>query len=281
MDGSILVAFALTSFAGLSTGLGAIVVFLQKKPSLRLLSVGLGFSSGVMIYISLVELLTQGAEEMGHELGENLGAWAAHGCFFAGIALSALIDKLVPEPENPHEVVPLEEIEEATHLEETSDRLSNPIDEKKRSALARLGLLSALAIAIHNFPEGMATFIAAMSDTSLGISIAIAVAIHNVPEGIAVAVPVYFATKSRGKASLHAFLSGLAEPLGAVVVFLILRPFINDTVVGALLAVVGGIMVFISFDELFPTAREYGKSHDALVGVIGGMAVMAVSLLLI
>jgi zinc transporter, ZIP family len=243
--------------------------------------VGLGFSSGVMIFISLAELLTQGVEEMSSELGASVGAWAAHGCFFAGIAISALIDKLVPDPTNPHEVVPLEEIEQATQLNEASERPSDPEDSKKRAALARVGMLSALAIAIHNFPEGMATFVASMSDLSLGVSIAIAVAIHNIPEGIAVAVPIYFATKSRAKATLHTFLSGLAEPLGALVVFLLLRPFISPSVVGGMLALVGGIMVFISFDELFPTAREYGKSHDAIIGVIAGMAVMAVSLLLL
>lgn len=291
MDGSLLLAFGLTLFAGLSTGLGSLVVFFSKRPSLRLLSVGLGFSSGVMIFISLAELLPQGTEEVRQDLGHGIGGWVANGCFFGGILLSALIDRLVPSPENPHEVVPLDEIERATQTPNCTedDKPSTPSSRTsdgentsvKRSALARLGLLSALAIAIHNFPEGMATFVAAMADVSLGISIAIAVAIHNIPEGIAVAVPIFFATGSRRKAAFHSFLSGLAEPLGALAVFLVLRPYISHAVVGGLLALVGGIMVFISFDELLPTAREYGKGHDAIVGVIAGMAVMAVSLLLI
>jgi len=270
MEGNLLTAFGLTAFAGLATGLGAFVVFFQKKPTLRLLSVGLGFSSGVMVFISLAELLPDGQEQVEHALGEGIGGWVATGCFFGGILLSAIIDRLVPQPQNPHEAVSLADIELAS--------TSSPA---AREGLARVGMLSALVIAIHNFPEGMATFVAALSDTSLGISIAVAVAIHNIPEGIAVAVPVYFATGSRGKAFFQSFASGLAEPLGAVLVFLILRPFINEAVVGCLLALVGGIMVFISFDELLPTAREYSKGHEVIIGLVAGMAVMAVSLLLI
>ena len=274
MEGNWLFAFGLTLFAGLSTGLGSLVVFFKKKPGLRLLSVGLGFSSGVMIFVSLVELLPQGAAEMSRGLGEGLGNWAAHGCFFAGILFSALIDRLVPEPSNPHEAVSQESLLRAAG--------QGPVTgEIKQASLARVGMMSALAIAIHNFPEGMATFVAGMTDASLGISIAVAVAIHNIPEGIAVAVPVYFATGQRGKAATQSFLSGLAEPLGALVVFALLSPWINATVVGALLALVGGVMVFISFDELLPTAREYSRGHEVIVGLVGGMAIMAVSLLLL
>ncbi len=277
MEDNVLIAFGLTLFAGLSTGLGSLVLLFTRKPSFRLLSVGLGFSSGVMIFISLVELLPQGVEQIQSELGEGLGGWVANGCFFAGILISALIDKLVPEPENPHEVVSLDKIHEAQHAAQDHDTS----DEQKKSALARLGLISAIAIGIHNFPEGMATFVSALADLSLGVSIAIAVAIHNIPEGIAVAIPIYFATQSRKKATAYSFLSGLAEPLGALLLFVVLRPFISPAVVGGMLALVGGIMVFISFDELLPTAREYGKGHDAIIGVVAGMAVMAVSLLLL
>jgi ZIP family zinc transporter len=157
------------------------------------------------------------------------------------------------------------------------------VDERKQKSLMRLGLLSALAIGIHNFPEGMATFAASLSDASLGASIAVAVAIHNIPEGIAVAVPIYFATRSRGKAFFHSFLSGLAEPIGALLVYVALLPVIEEhpVIVECLLAGVGGVMVFISFDELLPTAREYGKGHTAIIGVVLGMAVMAISLLLL
>ncbi len=272
MEGNVLVAFGLTLFAGLSTGLGALVVFFQKKPSLKLLSVGLGFSSGVMVFISLAELLPDAEEQISGVLGEHLGGWIATGCFFGGILISAIIDKFVPEVENPHEAVALKDIQAAA---------ASVTGKTREKSLARVGLLSALAIAIHNFPEGMATFVAAMADLSLGISIAVAVAIHNIPEGIAVAVPVYFASGSRKKALICAFASGLAEPIGALLVFLILRPFIDDVMVGALLASVGGIMVFISFDELLPTAREYSKGHEVIIGIVAGMAVMAVSLLLL
>ena len=270
MEGNLLLAFALTAIAGLSTGLGGLVVLFARRPNLSLLSLGLGFSSGVMIYISLVEILPEAIEAFGgHEGG--YGGFIALACFFGGFGLSALIDRLVPEPANPHEVVSAEDMAAAG-----TGAVEN------RPALMRMGMFSAAAIAVHNFPEGMATFAATMSDSTLGISIAVAVAIHNIPEGIAVAVPIWFATRSRGKALGYATLSGLAEPLGALAVFLLLLPFIESTplIVDGLLAAVGGIMVFISFDELLPTAREYGKGHTVILGLVLGMAVMAVGLLL-
>ncbi len=266
----------LTLFAGLSTGIGSLVVFLTKKPNLKILSFGLGFSGGVMIYVSLVELLPESVHLLGESMEGKAGEWLAIGCFFGGIAISAIIDKLVPEPENPHEAVSLDDMMAAGK----SEKPALPAG-KDRAKLSRLGLFTALAIGIHNFPEGMATFASSMADVSLGMSIAVAVAIHNIPEGIAVAVPVYFATGSRKKAFTISFLSGLAEPIGALLVWLVLMPFMSDTLVGILLAGVSGIMVFISFDELLPTAKEYGQGHTTIVGIILGMAVMAVSLILL
>jgi ZIP family zinc transporter len=275
MDSNAAVALGLTLFAGLATGIGALVIFLSRRPPLALLSFGLGFSGGVMVYISLVELLPQGMEKIANALGEKPGGWVGLGCFFGGILISAIIDQLVPEPENPHEAVPVADMRRATGLEVPAEEaVDNP-------ALARIGLLSALVIALHNFPEGMATFAASLADLSLGLSVAVAVAIHNIPEGIAVAVPIYFATYSRRKAFTQSFLSGLAEPAGALLVYLVLMPFMNEIVIGGMLAAVGGVMVFISFDELLPTAKEYGKGHTAIIGIILGMAVMAVSLLLL
>ncbi len=277
MEGNVAIALGLTLFAGLATGLGSLVVFIARRPNMTLLSFGLGFSSGVMVYVSLVELLPESQKMMTEAMGKS-GGWIATACFFGGIIVSAIIDKLVPEPENPHEAISLEDMERAKAGEDEPAPLAD--SDARKPELARVGLLSALAIGIHNFPEGMATFASSMADISLGLSIAIAVAIHNIPEGIAVAVPIYFATHSRKKAFLTSFASGLAEPIGALLVWLVLMPFMNDALVGAMLSAVGGIMVFISFDELLPTAREYGKGHTAIVGVVLGMAVMAVSLLL-
>lgn len=284
MPDQVAVAFLLTLLAGLSTALGALVVFFVHRPSMRLLSFGLGLSGGVMIYISLVELLPQACASMASVLGPKGGAWAAHGAFFGGILVSAVIDRLVPEPENPHEAIPAAAIDRAYH--EAGGACApepdepQPSDARSTPALARVGLLTALIIGLHNFPEGIATFVASASSTSLGISIAIAVAIHNIPEGVAVAVPIFTATGSRQKAFVYALLSGLAEPLGAFLVYVFLMPFVTPTLTGALLAGVAGIMVFISLDELLPTAREYGEGHLAIGGVVAGMAVMAVSLLL-
>jgi ZIP family zinc transporter len=280
MEGNIQTAFLLTLFAGLSTGLGSLIVLIARRPTLRLLSFGLGFSGGVMVFVSLAELLPQSQKMLAEVVGAKGGDWVAYGFFFGGILVSALIDALVPQPENPHHVVAVKDLARA---QETSARAGPGLPEMSESqakALARIGLLTAIVIAIHNFPEGMATLVSALSDPSLGFSVAVAVAIHNIPEGISVAVLVLFATGSRGKAFAWSFASGLSEPIGALVVWLLLMPFINDLLVGGMLAAVGGIMVFISFDELLPTAREYGRGHLELGGIVLGMAVMAVSLAL-
>ena len=281
MQGEVLTAFLLTLFAGLSTGVGSLVVLLARKPGLQFLAFGLGFSGGVMVFVSLAELLPQAQELIGAVLGESKGNWIAYGCFFGGVLVSRLIDALLPEPNtNPHEAVPVSDLERVVAVTPPVNPEIGEVSPVEAASLSRIGVLTALAIAIHNFPEGMATFVTAMADPSLGFSVAVAVAVHNIPEGISVAVLVFFATRSRGRAFGHSFASGLAEPLGALVLYLLLAPFIDDVVVGAMLAAVAGIMVFISLDELLPTAREYGNGHLEITGIILGMAVMAVSLAL-
>lgn len=265
--GNIWFAFAMTLIAGLSTGIGSLLAFTAKKNNTKFLAVSLGFSAGVMIYVSMIELFPEAAASLSGYLGDKNGTAVTVAAFFGGMLLIALIDRLIPSEQNPHEVIsPINTAEE-----------NQVIKEKK---LMRTGLFTALTLAIHNFPEGMATFISALQDPSIAIPVVAAIAIHNIPEGIAVSVPIYYATGSKKKAFIYSFLSGLAEPLGAVVGFLILMPFMNGLVFGILFAAVAGIMVFISFDELLPAAREYGEHHLSIYGLVAGMAVMAVSLLL-
>jgi len=261
-------AFGLTLFAGLSTGIGAAVAFFAKKTNTKLLSVSLGFSAGVMIYVSMIEIFQKAKDSLVGELGPERGYYFAVIAFFGGILLTALIDKLVPSGSNPHEQHELSEIADVQH------------SVKSKKALYRMGLFSALAIAIHNFPEGLATFFSAIEDPALGLSVAIAVAIHNIPEGIAVSIPVYYSTESRSKAFFLSFLSGLAEPVGALIGYFFLLPYFNGLTFGITFGMVAGIMVFISLDELLPTAEKYGEHHLSIYGLIGGMAIMAVSLLL-
>ena len=261
------IAFGLTLFAGLSTGIGSALAFFAKRTNTKLLSIALGFSAGVMIYVSFVEIFYKGKECLISELGEVGGYWAAVSAFFGGIFLIAFIDKVVPSFENPHEI---RRVEEMGYAEEPH----------KEGKLFRMGLMAALAIAIHNFPEGLATFAAALKDVKLGIPVATAIAIHNIPEGIAVSIPIFYATGNRRKAFFYSFLSGLAEPIGASIGYLIFFSFFSDIVFGILFALVGGIMVFVSLDELLPAAREYGEHHLSVYGLIAGMIVMALSLLL-
>ncbi len=300
---TILIAFGLTLFAGLSTGIGSLIAFTYKRTNTRFLSVALGFSAGVMIYVSFVEILAEARITLTATLGNTSGNWITVVAFFGGILIIALIDKLVPAADNPHELHMVESMNDENdetrppqkrkrmlrsngradlsewQVRKTQDAQHPPHHHSSRK-LMRLGLFTAIAIAIHNFPEGIATFVAALKDPSLGITIAVAIAIHNIPEGIAVSVPVYFATGSRKKAFMWSFLSGLSEPVGALVGFLIISTIVNDVVFGILFAAVAGIMVFISLDELLPTAREFGEAHLSIYGMVAGMAVMALSLLL-
>ena len=273
MEERVLIAFLLTLFAGLSTGLGSGIAFFAKKSKVGFLSFGLGFSAGVMVYISFVEILRKSTELIAAVSGLKLASWIAVGSFFLGIIITALIDKLIPEYENPHEV----RSDRDLSLLKGKDTDSNDMSS---GSLKRTGVFTALAIAIHNFPEGMVTFFGALVDPVFGVSIAVAVAIHNIPEGMSISVPLFYATGNRKKAFTYSLLSGLAEPLGAVVGYFILRPFLNEVVIGVSFAIVAGIMVFISFDELLPTARKYGKGHTAILGLVLGMGVMALSLLL-
>ena len=265
MEGNFWLAFSLTVFAGLSTAIGSAVVLFTKKFSPRFLAASLGFSAGVMIFISLVELYGDAKESLINLFGESKGDLITLLSFFGGIAIIAIIDYLVPSYENPHEPGELS-------IKESKARVT-------KEGMMRLGMMSAFAIGIHNFPEGIATFVTAMNDPNMGLSIAIAVGIHNIPEGIAVAVPIYYATQSKGKAFFLSSLSGLAEPIGAIVGYFLLSFLFEESFMGVILAGVAGIMVYISLDELLPTAEKYGEHHPAIIGVIAGMAVMGGSML--
>ena len=263
-----ILALILALLAGLSTGIGGLFVLMFRTTNKKFLSVALGFSAGIMIYISFMELLPSAKEHLARTFGVDQGGLLGLLAFFIGIVLIAGIDKLVPEGENPHEMHDIEEAEKCDIV---------PGAHK----LLKTSVLTAIAITIHNFPEGMATFVSTVSEIKLGVAVAIAVAIHNIPEGIAVAIPAYCATGSRKKAFVYSLLSGAAEPIGAVFAFLILAPYLTETLLGFMFAGIAGIMVYISFDELLPTARQYGEHHLTIYGLLSGMLVMGVSLQLL
>lgn len=268
MDSTVLFALGLTVFAGLATGIGSFIAFFASRTNTKFLSVSLGFSAGVMIYVSLVEIFFKAKESLGGAHGETTGYWLTLLGFFGGMIFMAVLDRILPQLGNPHEVKTVEDMEEGPTNAEYA-------------RLRKMGIFTALAIAIHNFPEGIATFMSAIQDPALGIAIAIAVAIHNIPEGIAVSVPIYYATGSKKKAFQYSFLSGLAEPFGAIVAWLFLMPFLSDTLFGIVFAGVAGIMVFISLDELLPAAKRYDEAHLSIYGLIAGMIVMAISIVLL
>ncbi|MBV6456829.1 MAG: Zinc transporter ZupT [Bacteroidales bacterium] len=265
MDSRILLPFLLSLFAGLATLIGFGITFIAKRTNRKLLSYALGLSAGVMIYVAFVEIFAEARSILIADMGPRHGLLMTVIFFFGGMALIALIDRFVPSFGNPHEPHSVEEMAKKGH---------------KKPKLMKMGVMTAVAITIHNFPEGIATFMAAIDNSTLGITIATAVAIHNIPEGIAVSIPIFYATGSRKKAFCFTLVSGLAEPLGALLTYLILMPFLSPVVMGCVFAVVAGIMVYISVDELLPSAHEYGEHHIAIYGLISGMAIMAISLIL-
>lgn len=272
-----LFAFMLTLLAGLATGIGSAIAFFARRTDFTFLSVSLGFSAGVMLYVSFIEIFPSAHDAISAEHSATAANWITVAAFFGGILLVGLIDFLVPDVANPHEYHSADQF-----LSEPGDnKILYRADGHSNAKLMRMGLFTAAALALHNFPEGFATFLSALQDPQLGVLIAVAIAIHNIPEGIAVSLPIYYATGSRWLAFRLSFLSGLSEPLGALIGWLILRPFITDTMFGIVFAAIGGIMVYISLDELLPTAEKYGKHHHAILGLIAGMAVMALSLLML
>lgn len=255
-------AFLLTTIAGLSTGIGSLISLIAKKTNTNFLSLSLGFSAGIMLYVSFMEMMPEALSNLSSIYGEKKGTLFLILAFFIGIGVINLIDFLIPESVNPHEVQGVEDMD------------------VKNRAMKRTGIVVAMSIAIHNFPEGIATFTSALTSMDVAIPITVAIAIHNIPEGIAVAVPIYHATGSKKRAFWYSFLSGLSEPLGALIAYLFLMNYWTPAINGVVLAAVSGIMVFISLDELLPSAEKYGKHHLSIIGLVSGMFVMAVSLYL-
>ena len=250
-------AFLISLFAGLSTAVGGLIPLFAKKTNTAFLCFSLGLSAGVMVYISFMELLPEAIGSLSAVYGQRTGYLMSLGFFLLGMAVIALIDKLVPEDENPHE-----------------------FGHESSGSLKKMGLMSALAIGVHNFPEGLASFMSALADPVSGISIAVAIALHNIPEGMTVSSPVYHSTGSRGRAFIMSLVSGLAEPVGALVGFLFLRSVFTPFTFALIYALVAGIMVYLAFDELLPTAENYGRHHLVIYAVIIGIVLMGLTLAL-
>ena len=266
---NIAIAVSLTVLAGLATGIGGLIILKSKLNNTRFLSISLGFSAGIMLYLSFIDMFPSALSTLQKSYGEKKGFIITSLGFFLGFFVNAVIDRLIPEKDNPHEY--------HEYTEEEKKELAHLGDKE----LYQTGIKSALAIALHNFPEGLATFVAAMHDPKLGLTIAIAIAIHNIPEGMTVAVPIYYSTGNKSKAIYYAFLSGLVEPLGGIIAYIFFKSLTSDTLFGIIFSIVSGIMVFISIDKLLPTAEKYGGHHNSIYGLCVGMLFMGFSIVLL
>ncbi|TXT53248.1 MAG: Zinc transporter ZupT [Promethearchaeota archaeon] len=249
----------LALLAGLSTTIGSFIAFIFSKPSPKIICIIMGFSAGVMILISFVELLQEGIDSTTLLLGVIF--------FILGMVIMLIIDVFISHSY---------EFEEGSY-EESPNNAKKSITQKNLE-IQKTSLLITLGIMIHNLPEGMATFVGTLKSLDLGILLALAIALHNIPEGIAVSVPIYSSTGSKKKAFFWSFLSGISEFIGALLCGLFLYPFINEFILGAMLAIVGGFMIYISLDELLPVSRSYGNEHLSIIGMMIGMLIMGLSL---
>lgn len=251
--GQIIIPFLLTLMAGLSTVAGSLIFLNHIFCKRSFLGFFLGLSAGVMIYLSFSELMPYSVK--------SLGFLKANIFFFIGIVLMALVDLFLPHH----------------YLEEKMCRRYNIVDRRMLST----GLVVTLGLIIHNFPEGMAVFLSSFSDIKLGLLLALAITIHNIPEGIAVAAPIYHATQNKAKAIKYAFISGMAEPLGAIISYLLFKPYLSQNILSYVFSLVAGVMVYISFDELLPACFRDKYGHRAILGVVTGMIIVFLSLLII
>jgi len=247
--------------AGLTTLIGSLIGLVLRNPGPKFISFSVGFSAGIMIFISFGELLS------GAIATEGVGFLKAHLAFFSGMAGYFLIDLLVP-----HDYLGQHDHAQGQH---------DPHGLSVHHAMERTGMLVALGLSIHNIPEGMAIFVSGVKDVHLGLAVAVAIAVHNIPLGLAISAPIYNATASRKRAFLWSFFSGLSGIIGACLAAIVLMPFLSDTVMGFVFAVVGGIMAVIAIDELVPAAKELSCEHSPIVGVIAGMMVAMLSLWLL
>lgn len=263
MENKYIIALLLTLLAGMSTVLGGFSTFFIKRDDMKALSIGLGFSAGVMIYVSLSAIMIEAQHMLSLTYSQHNSATIAFFSFFAGIAIAILIDYFIPD-----------------HIEadlfSDAEECSHKIHKVKRA-----GLITAIAVAVHNFPEGMANFLVSSQNITLGIPVAIAIAIHNIPEGIAIALPIFHASGQKRQAIFYSFLSGIAEPIGGLLGFFLLKTIMPESMVGMMFAAVAGIMVYISFDTLLPLAREYGENHHVIIGILAGMFVIGLSLIIL
>ena len=259
-------AMTMTLLAGLSTGIGSLIALFTKKTEGKFLGFCLSFAAGVMLLVSMTEILNEATAKITSLTDDKKAALISAASFFGGMILIFIIDKIIPDKDLPKEM-------QKASAEDNAER--------RKKVMVRSGLFTAIAITIHNFPEGLTTFVSAIENPSLALPVVIAIAIHNIPEGIAVSVPLYMATNSKKKAFVFSFLSGLSEPIGAIAGYFLLRGLAGEMITGILLAAVSGIMVFICIDDLLPSAKENGGPTITALGFISGMAIMNLSVLLL
>lgn len=255
-------ALFLTTFAGIATVLGGLLATHRLLLNRGVLAAGLGFAAGAMLYVSFTDILAKSLDAFG-DLYDATGAYGMMAvAFFTGLGVMVVINRVIPKDINLND-------QEGVIIAQS----------RVRRRLMRSGLLIGIALCLHNFPEGFLVFMSAYDDPQTGLAVAVALAIHNVPEGIAIGAPLYAATKNRLKTIGLTALTGIAEPVGAIIGFLLLRDFLSGATLGWVFGVVAGMMVFICVDELLPAAKRFETDQkQTTYGFIGGMAVIATSL---
>ena len=254
-----LFALTLTTLAGLSTGLGGLVVLLFKRPRARMMAFSMGFAGGVMLTVSLSDMLPHTVEAYSDTMGRFPAALASASLCVMGMLIALLLERCIPD-----------EKELAARPDGHAARGTPAIN----PGALRSAMVTTAAIVLHNLPEGILTLFTSYASPTLG-------ALHNIPEGIAISVPVYYATNSRVRGALYALLSGLAEPAGALLAFFLLRSFISPLFLNGLIATIAGIMIYVSISELIPEGFSYGRRGYTVGGLVAGILAMSVGIYLV
>lgn len=233
---NITMAFLLTTIAGLSTIIGTLIIYIKTNNQDKIIVSSLSFAASIMICLSICDLIPESIKIISSFYNSTITIILCILFMIVGIVLSMLIDYKIPN----------------------------------NKELYKVGIVSMIAIIIHNIPEGIATFIATTNDTTLGLKLTLAIALHNIPEGITIAIPIYYSTNSKKKAFLYSLVSGFSEPFGAIITYIFLKEYITIKILGILFSIIAGIMLYISFYELLSSTKKYNQNkRSKLFFIIG------------
>ena len=229
---------------GMSTLIGFFSIYIKGDKN-RIISRTLSFAGGVMIMLSIIDLIPSSISSLKENYNCFIALFYCSIFFIIGFIASHLIQNIVQE----------------------------------QDVLSKTGIISMIGIILHNIPEGMATYMLSSINFKLGLMLSIAIVMHNIPEGIGISIPIYCGTGNKKKAFVYTLISGLSEPFGAIISVIFLHKFINLTIMGAIYSIIAGIMIYIGYFELIKISKQYGNSVKKFT-LYGALFILIVEIIL-